>query len=136
MTIVAFNATTFKARYPAFTGVDDGLLELYFAEATLHLNNTNASIVLDIPVRTMLLYMLTAHIAFLAARDAGMVGRVNTATEGSVSVGSEFAPLQGSQAWFAQSQYGAAFWQATLRFRTFMYVAPSGQVPVKPLVGL
>lgn len=136
MSIVAFDPTAFKARYPAFASVDDGLLGLYFAEAALYLNNTNASIVLDVPVRTMLLYMLTAHIAFLAARDAGMVGRVNTATEGSVSVGSEFGPPVGSQAWFAQSQYGASFWQATLRFRTFIYVAPSGQVPVKRLAGL
>lgn len=136
MSIVVFDPAAFKARYPAFASVDDGLLELYFAEATLYLNNTNASIVLDIPVRTMLLYMLTAHVAFLAERDAGMVGRINTATEGSVSIGSEFAPLLGSQAWFAQSQYGAAFWQATLRFRTFAYVAPAGQVPVKRLAGL
>jgi len=136
MSVVVFDPAAFKSRYPAFDDVDDGLLGLYFSEATLYLNNTNASVVVDIPTRTILLYMLTAHIAFLAQRDAGMVGRVNTATEGSISVGSEFAPLLGSQAWFAQSQYGAAFWQATLRFREFMYVAPAGQASVKRLAFL
>lgn len=136
MAIVVFDPITFKARYPAFNSVDDAVLELYFSEATLYLNNTNASIVVDLSVRTLLLYMLTAHIAFLAERDAGIVGRVNSGTEGSVAVSVDNISPAGSPAWFAQSQYGASFWQAMLRFRSFIYIAPSGQVPVKRLAVL
>lgn len=128
MAIVVFNPTLFKLRYPVFASVDDALLGLYFDDATLILANTDCSIVQNITQRTLLLNMLTAHIAYLnGATNGGVnpqpVGRVSSATEGSVSISSEYnAP--GSYAWFTQSQYGVLFLQATVNLRSFRYIGP------------
>ena len=127
MSAVVFDSTAFKARYPEFSAVDDALLSAYFVEAGLYLSNTNNSPVQDINRRAVLLNMLTAHIAAIggALSSDGQprpVGRVSSATEGSVSAAMEYlAP--GSSAWFAQTQYGAAFWQATTSLRSMRYIA-------------
>lgn len=94
-----------------------------FVLAGLYLNNTPCSAVQNIPMRTILLYMLTAHIAALAARQAAepdgnaIVGRISDGTQGSVSVSADMGTVTVNQAWFLQTQYGASFWQATIQFR-------------------
>lgn len=128
MAVVVFDPTLFKLRYPEFASVDNALLGLYFNEAGLYLSNTDVSIVQNIDQRTMFLNMLTAHIAFIngALTSDGQpkpVGRVSSATEGSVSASFEYL-VPGSAAWYAQSQYGAAFWQATSNLRGFRYIGP------------
>lgn len=126
MTAVIFNAANFKTRYPEFNGVPDAQLQACFDEATLYLSNSDTSPVQDISRRTVLLNMLTAHVAYIGGKlgnNGGQplpVGRTSNATEGSVSVGLEYAP-PGTQAWYVQTQYGAAFWQATLNLRRFRY---------------
>lgn len=126
--IVTFNATTFKARYPEFASVADSTLELYFTEAGLYCSNTDASPVTDVNVRTMLLYMLTAHIAYLATIPGNVVGRVSSASEGGVSI-STTMPAAGTRAWFEQTKYGASFWQATSPWRHALYVPPEYTIP-------
>ena len=117
MAVVTFDPVAFKVAYPAFVSVDDAFLQSCFNEAGLYLSNTDCSPVQYITKRTLLLWMLTAHIATLkgALNPGGSttpVGRIASATEGSVSIGTEYnAP--GTAAWFIQTQYGAAFWQAT-----------------------
>lgn len=127
MAVVVFDAANFKIRYPEFVGVADLVLSARFDEATLYLNNTDESPVQDITRRTVLLYLLTAHIATimgaLAGGTPGPVGRVSSATEGSVSVGFDFSAQPGSAVWFQQTQYGASFWQATSSLRGFRYIA-------------
>ena len=63
-----------------------------------------------------------------AANAAGvlpLVGRVASASEGSVSVSLEYASSTSvNQAWFFQTPYGAQFWQATAAYRQMRYVAP------------
>jgi hypothetical protein len=81
----------------------------------------------DVNQRALLLNMLTAHLAALYAGVNGqspspLVGRINTATEGSVSVGAAMDGVPGTAAWFLQTKYGASFWQATARYRTMRYV--------------
>jgi len=125
--VVSFNAATFQARYPEFSSLSPDVLALYFAEATLFLNNTAASAVTDLNVRALLLNMLTAHLAALFGGVNGqaatpLVGRVNSATEGSVSVSTDMGPVYNSQAWYVQTKYGAEFWAATSIFRRFRYV--------------
>ena len=127
MPSVTFDATAFKARYLEFAAVADPLLSACFDEAGLYLSNADNSPVQNLTRRAVLLNMLTAHIAALggALSSDGQprpVGRVSSATEGSVSASMEYlAP--GSSAWFAQTQYGAAFWQATTSLRGFRYIA-------------
>lgn len=134
MAVVIFNPLLFKRRYQEFNSVDNGLLEMYFAEATLYLNNTDSSRVSDVNQRAMLLNMLTAHIAVMNGTGAneqgasGLVGRVSSASEGSVSVSTDFGPTTNSQAWYSQTTYGAQYWAATASLRTVQYIAPVGVV--------
>jgi len=127
MAVVIFDPAAFKAAYPQFAAVSDAVLTNYFNLATLYLSNKDCSIVQDVDRRTTLLWLLTAHIAFLSGAlnpdgTPGLVGRISSATEGSVSVATEM-PMTPSSAWFMQTQWGAMFWQSTLSLRSFRYRA-------------
>lgn len=125
---VAFVYTDWSARYPEFaTTVNSDQAGDCFLQATLYLDNSDASPVQDIPTRTMLLYMLTAHIAQIGFGSSQqpvspLVGRINSATQGSVTVSVEGPGKAGSQAWYMQTRYGAAYWSATARYRVARYV--------------
>lgn len=128
MAVVAFDPAAFKARYPEFVGVADATLSAIFPEACLYLNNTDRSPVANVTRRALLLNMLVAHVGFLggllsADGQARPVGRLASAGEGSVSASFDNQGVPGTAAWFQQSQYGAAFWQATAPLRSFRYVA-------------
>jgi hypothetical protein len=127
MGIVAFDLDGFRARYSEFSSVANDTLSAYFSEATIYLDNTDCSPVADLGIRSRLLNMLTAHIGALNSgingqAASGLVGRISQATEGSVSVSAEMASPSGSSAWFMQTRYGAAYWQATAAYRTFHYL--------------
>ena len=128
MPAVVFNPAAFKARYPEFAAVADPTLAACFNEAGLYLSNTDNSPVQNLTRRATLLNMLTAHVAYIGGLLSadGMprpVGRVSQASEGSVSAAFEgVPPTPGSGAWFQQSQYGAAFWQATSSLRGMRYI--------------
>jgi len=125
MSSVIFDVTVFKTRYPEFAAVNAGLLGACFDEATLYLSNGDGSRVQNVTKRTLMLNMLTAHIAFIGGAlspdgQAKPVGRLSSGSEGSVSASFE-GPTPGSSSWFMQSQYGAAFWQASAMYRGFQY---------------
>jgi len=128
MPSVVFDPAAFKARYPEFAAVADPTLAACFDEAGLYLSNTDNSPVQNLTRRATLLNMLTAHVAYIGGLLSadGMprpVGRVSQASEGSVSAAFEgVPPTPGSGAWFQQSQYGAAFWQATSNLRGMRYI--------------
>lgn len=132
MGIAVFNQAAFLARYPefaAYAAANPAVLGAIFAgDAGLYLSNCDNSPVQDITRRGLLLNMLTAHIAFLggalsADGQPRPVGRMSDATEGSVSASFDYTPsTPGSGAWFNQSPYGAAFWQATSSLRGMHYV--------------
>jgi hypothetical protein len=130
MGVAVFDPVVFLARYPEFTAAynaNPSLFPSLFAEAGLYLNNTDCSIVQDVNLRGLLLNMLTAHIAFIggvlnADGQPKPVGRVSGASQGSVSAQFDYPATQpGSGEWFAQSQYGIAFWQATSCYRGMQY---------------
>lgn len=138
MGIAVFNQAAFLARYPEFTAyatAAPAALPAMFLEAGLYLSNTDRSPVQCFATRGMLLNMLTAHIAFIggaftADQQARPVGRMSDASEGSVSASFEgVPPTPGTGAWFMQSQYGAAFWQATTNLRGFRYLGPVRRIP-------
>lgn len=125
MAIVVFDPVAFKARYPEFVAVNNALLQQFFNEATIYLANTDNSVVQGVARRAVLLNMLTAHVGALAGAlgadgQPRPVGRVSQAAEGSVSATLEYLP-PGTHAWFTQTQYGAAFWQATTSFRSMHF---------------
>jgi hypothetical protein len=128
MTIATFDPVAFKVRYPEFAAVSNAYLQACFDQAGLYLSNTDASPVQDIAIRTQLLWILTAHLAYLGGSlnpggGALPVGRVSSATEGSVSASFDYGQFRpGSVAWFNQTQYGASFWAATVNLRGFHYI--------------
>ncbi len=125
--IVTFSATAFKTLYPAFATVADAILNQNFVLSQVFLNNTCGSVVRDANLRETLLNLLVAHITMLfnppGGGGGGLVGRVDSATEGADSISAEF-PMNPSNAWFLQTQWGAMYWAATAAFRTMRYVAP------------
>ncbi|AVA33010.1 DUF4054 domain-containing protein [Cupriavidus metallidurans] len=126
--IVTFDPAAFVLQFPAFAAVPPDTLTMYFGMAEGFLNNTPASIVQDLTIRTNLLYLITAHIAFLMGRagsgdgsQAALVGQMTSAGEGTVNAA--FAAVQAKNAAFwAQSQYGMLFWQMSLPYRSFLYL--------------
>lgn len=128
--VVQFDATTFLGRYPEFTTLNTSnpqALPACFDEAALYLDNSTASRVQQVEQRQPLLYMLTAHIAALyfpvnTATASTAVGRVSSATEGSVTVQLDMGQVTFNAAWFMQTKYGASFWQATAKWRQMRYM--------------
>lgn len=127
MAAVTFDVALFKGRYPEFAAVPSVTLNAFFTEACIYLANADKPVKNEAR-RLLLLNMLTAHVAYMggALSADGMprpVGRMSQASEGSVSASFEDVPATpGSGAWFKQSQYGAAFWQATTGIRSMTYV--------------
>ena len=131
MAVVVFNSADFQTQYPEFAGFETAQLQNCFNQATLFCNNTDASVVADITERTTLLYLLTAHLTKLtlgtndgtnSEKATGLVGRVEVAKEGSVHVRADMGPATASGAWYNQTQYGATYWAATVKYRTMRYM--------------
>ena len=132
--VVAFDYTAWSTRYPELSSIAQPLAQAYFNEATLYLDNTAQSLVRDASVggqRSLILNMLTAHVAALNApllpgpngsmSSSPLVGRIASAGEGSVSVSADLPDIPGTAAWFVQTKYGIAAWQALAPYRTFQY---------------
>lgn len=126
--IVVFVPADFKAAYPEFVTVADGVLSTNFTLAELQLANTCRSRVINAAKRETLLNLLTAHITQLrngtgGNAAGGLVGRVSEAHEGTVGVSADMGTVVYGQAYYMQTQWGAMYWQATAMYRTAVYVA-------------
>lgn len=132
MAIVVFDPSQFKTAFPEFAAVPDARLTLLFNMATASLiDNTDASIVVDVVQRASMLDLAVAHLLTLFgttvagtgnAGPSGVVGRLSSATEGSVSSSFEMnVPVSPGSAWWNQTQYGAMFWVMMAPFRSFRY---------------
>ncbi len=141
--IVQFDNAEFIAAWPEFTGISSARNQVAFNFATLLLNNSCGSLVCDANVRMSLLYILTAHIGFLinGTNDGAgnvnppyqVVGRLASATEGSVTAAVEYSSeVSESEAFYIQSKYGAMFWQMTAQYRTMHYIGPPSFGPNGP----
>lgn len=134
--VVAFNYTQWIARYPEFNQagilvVSDQQAQAYFNEATIYHRNDGTGPVTQASVQLALLNMLTAHIAARYAATtpvsgAGqpaspLVGRIGSATEGSVNVSIDLNVPAGTAQWYAQTKYGLDYWTATAPYRTMRY---------------
>lgn len=133
--IVQFLASEFVALYPEFAGLSNPVMAQSFVDATLLLDNSCGSIVCDANQRLQLLYTLTAHCLLIdrgtndgagnVTTPQGIVGRIDAAAEGSVSVSASYNnDVSMSEAYFIQTKYGAKFWQQTAQYRTMQYVGP------------
>lgn len=138
--VVSFNYALWASTYPEFTNtVNATQAESYFNLATTIHRNDGGGPVNDANQQLSLLNMVTAHIAALFApqtaggQATGLVGRIASATEGSVSVQAAYSNNVSQQmAWFIQTKYGAFYWTATAPFRTMRYVPNRNRGVVGP----
>jgi hypothetical protein len=138
---VTFSPTAWAARYPEFAAVSSASAQLYFNEATLYCAN-KLNPVRTIEALTMLLWMVTAHIAQLnspvtvaGANSGTPTGRISQATEGSVNATftNDYPP--GTPQWWQSTKYGAAYWAASLPYRLFKYKAQRSNRDQLPWLG-
>lgn len=132
--IVEFSVPDFKACYPNFAQFNDAQLQMWFTKATLLCNNTPQSPVRSLPERNILLCLLVAHFASLQTRIEGgneVVGRISGASEGSVSVSTDYGTTSSSEKWYAQTSYGAEYWKLTARYRSALYIVEHYPMDVK-----
>jgi hypothetical protein len=123
--IVGFNYAQWVRTFPELSYVTDETAAMYFDFATTaHRNDINGP-VCDAGMQLRLLNLVVAHIAaLLAICGAGgqpanpLVGRINSASEGSVSVQADYGQVSDQEAWWVQTRYGAMYWQLTRVFRT------------------
>lgn len=138
--VVTFNAATWKAVFPEFSSVPDPVSTGYFLRAQLLFTNTQANPAFRDGNMEMLFLLLVSHIATLSgpADQAGgappsgpqLVGRLASASQGSVSVGAQWdSSGSPSEAFFTQTKYGAEFFAATSQYRTARYLARPTFVP-------
>jgi hypothetical protein len=136
---VTFSLETWQAMFPEFSPLSAAQGAAYFARACLICWNATANPIFCTGNLAALLYLLTSHIAWLSCpKDANgnpaatgtpasqLVGRINQASEGSVSVGVELnvgSSANAQLAYYAQTKYGLEFWAQTAQFRTARYVA-------------
>ena len=103
-----------------------------FPAGSYILNNPNLSqqAVID------MMNLFVAHLTWLWGRDAGAVGMLSDASEGSVSTSFSYPSDQGAlQAWFGQSQWGAMLYQMLAPSRQGHYVpGPGGRYPNSALL--
>lgn len=115
-------------RYPEFASLSEALAQSYFEEAGLYHANDGTGPVTDETQQKLLMYLVMAHIALRYATINGvgptpLVGVLNHASEGSVSVGTQLNASPGSMQWWVQTKYGFDYWAATAQFRTMRYRA-------------
>jgi hypothetical protein len=128
--IVTFNYAQWAATFPAFAStVTQNQAQSYFNIATSIHRNDGGGPLNDPTQQLNLLNMLTAHLAQLFTSPvpgqpaSTVVGRINSASQGSVSVQAAYSNNVSEQmAWFIQTQYGALYWTAAAPFRTMRYI--------------
>jgi Protein of unknown function (DUF4054) len=141
--VVTFSFADFIGLFPEFGALSPTLASAYFTRATntIFANDTTNPCFPDGHM-PYLVYLATAHVAWLycqkdmtgmptsdpssAQASSPLVGRVSQASEGSVSVSTEY-PLDGSSSaqekYLAQTKYGIELWAALAPYRTAQYAA-------------
>jgi hypothetical protein len=136
--VVTFNWMTFRTWFPEFSCMTEAQGQAYFDMAGLYCANSQQNPIFCFGILPQVLMLVTAHVAWLfAPRDDNgnpaaqgtpappIVGRINSATQGSVSFGATLDGGAGSpsQDFFTQTRYGYAAWQAMAAGRTARYIA-------------
>ena len=135
---VIFSLATWQAMFPEFSALTPEQGSAYFMQATTICGNSCSNPMNAAGNLAALLYTLTSHFAWLnCPKDANgnpaatgtiasqLVGRINSAQEGSVNVQTEWdatGDTSALQAFLTQTKYGAQYWAAIQQFRTARYL--------------
>jgi hypothetical protein len=142
---VTFDYTAWSALFPEFltTVTEHQAIALFgVVTSTLQRNDGGGPISKTATQSTLLNYAV-AHLAFLyngtnTQPAAQVVGRINSATEGSVTVQTDYGNnVSQSQAFWLQSKYGSFWWAATNQYRRMRYLPgpATNFYPATPFVG-
>ena len=131
--VVTFSYPTWAATFPQFSpGLNqDQVTNLILPIASTYCRNDGGGPVCDATAQTNLLNLMVAQCAQLmfgptGTGSTGLVGRISDASQGSVSVRTEF-PNEPDEAWYNQTQWGAMYWAMAAPFRTMRYTIPCRQ---------
>lgn len=126
--IVTFDPNAFIRLFPQFSSITPEMFtQVILPLAQQYCRNDGGGPVATAASQTNLLNLMVAHICQLFYPNgpngpAGpLVGMIKSVTEGSVDVSVEF-PLTQNNAWYMQTPFGAAFWQASAAYRTMRYI--------------
>jgi hypothetical protein len=133
-----FNYSAWVQTFPELQGITQPAALNYFSMATLYVRNDGRGPINDPNLQATLMNLTTAHVAKLLSQQTagvpttdgaeppgGVVGRITSATEGSVSVQAEMPEQPQGAAWWNQTTYGAMAWKMMAPFRTMRYVGPT-----------
>jgi hypothetical protein len=143
--VVVFSYSAWNALFPEFsTTVSEAQATVLFdiVASTLQRNDGGGPISKPTTQLNLMNYAV-AHLAFLyngtnTQPAAQVVGRINSATEGSVSVQTDYgANVSQAQAFWITTKYGAFWWQATNQYRRMRYIPGpcTNLYPGTPFVG-
>lgn len=131
--VVQFNYANWIALYPEFNvpaaqvAVTPAQAQNYFTLATAIQANDGSGPTDDAALATTLLYLLTAHFAYVMGTAASggsgstLVGQMTNASEGSVSVGVAALAIGGIKSMLLGSKYGAEWLLLTAPWRRMHY---------------
>lgn len=130
---VTFNYSNWLVAYPQFSNVaEPQITGPVLALAEVYCRNDGGGPINDTNTQTQALGLMVAHVAQLMYGSttqpvSPIVGRVSSASQGSVSVSADFPQGSPEAAWYNQTQYGAMFYQlikAVTRGRYFAKTTP------------
>lgn len=120
MAVVALDADAWRELFPAFAKATDAQVGQWFTLACLLVGNDEGGMIpYDPPARLQrqaVIDLVMCHLATLDGRGDA-VGRVTSATQGSVSSSTEYAAAGKNSAWWTQTQCGATAWQLLRPYR-------------------
>lgn len=139
---VSFNYAAWERLFPEFAYVTEETADLYFQMATTAHRNDAGGPVNDAGRQLTLLNLVVAHIAALfAPKKPGqdpaqpLVGRINSAGEGSVNVQADYGTVSTQQQWWVQTRYGAMYWELTKPYRSALAVIGPRRTFEPPFTG-
>ena len=134
--VFVFNPTEFKSIFTQFSARSDAQLSWFFTAVENDVLDNTETACISLSTRKKLFFLLVAHKAELQNRidsgNTGLVGRISSATEGSVSISTDYlsSPTALAQ-WLNQTPYGAEYYALTARYRTALWNAATRPMPVK-----
>lgn len=134
--VFVFDPAAFKLAYPQFAKFTNEQLTNFFEEVENTIVDNTESSCFSLKDRKKWFYLLVAHNAELQNRindgNSGLVGRISSATQGSVSISTDYSMGSGAlEQWLKQTPYGAKFYAFTAPYRTALWVAATAPMPVK-----
>ena len=134
--VYVFDPGAFKLAYPQFASFTNEQLNFFFKSVQGRILDNSETSCISLANREIWFYLLVAHKAELQNRinsgNSGLVGRVSSATEGSVSISTDYSLGSGALGqWLNQTPYGAEFFALTTAWRTALWVAGRAPMPVK-----